>query len=109
MRQEAYRVAPAERAARYVDNWREVYSVPRQEAISVLVKNGSTLIVGAIFAAMFFRDVRCFLLIVIVGVVGTTRQLALDHRARHHLQRRWFHRRVRFLPLAAGRAVLPLE
>ncbi len=70
MRQAARRPAPAERAVRYVDNWREVYSVPPQEALSALVKGSGVLAFGAIFGAMLFRDIRCVLLIVIVGSLG---------------------------------------
>ena len=62
--------APAERANRYVDNWREVYSVPPQEAIAALVKGSSTVIFGAVFGAMLFRDIRCVFLILIVGSLG---------------------------------------
>lgn len=64
------RPAPAERAERYVDNWREVYSVPPQEAVSALVKGSSTLVFGAIFGGLVFRDIRCVFLIVIVGALG---------------------------------------
>jgi len=70
MRQAARRPAPAERAVRYVDNWRAVYSVPPQEALSALVKGSGVLAFGAIFGAMLFRDIRCVLLIVIVGSLG---------------------------------------